>query len=118
MDSALNKLSPKDGYLVSASTYIDNHDIEIVQEKLKFPIEKDSKIGEIKVFKKGKIVKTVDIYSEEEVNNLISLIVKYKIIICFISIIVITIRIKYLQKRKRGKRKIKISKIEDNIRRK
>ena len=31
MDSALNKLSPKDGYLVSASTYIDNHDIEIVQ---------------------------------------------------------------------------------------
>ena len=95
-----------------------SYDIEIVQEKLKFPIEKDSKIGEIKVFKKGKIVKTVDIYSEEEVNNLISLIVKYKIIICFILIIVITIRIKYLQKRKRGKRKIKISKIEDNIRRK
>ena len=31
MDSALNKLSPKDGYLVSASTYIDNYDIEIVQ---------------------------------------------------------------------------------------
>ena len=73
-----------------------SYDIEIVQEKLKFPIEKDSKIGEIKVFKKGKIVKTVDIYSEEEVNNLISLIVKYKIIICFILIIVITIRIKYL----------------------
>lgn len=86
----------------------------VIKDKLKFPIKKDSIIGSVEIYDEEMLIDTVDIYSNEEIDNIISLFMKHKNKIFTILIILIVIKVKQIyRKRQKIKRKIKIKKIEN-----